>query len=111
MRDPFFAVSVVAVGTVLVPGVVGLALWTLGWFLAEAVVYGVRLLARITDGLALVLQRLIDVAMQPGKVLWNWLAGFDRARALRIQPIAAAETRIIRVPQGEFDTVEEVAAR
>jgi hypothetical protein len=107
----YFAVSVVAVGTVLVLGVVGLALWIAGWFLAEAVVYGVRLLARITDGLALVLQRVIDVAMQPGKVFWNWLAGFDRARALRIQPIAVAETRIIRVPSGEFDTVEEVAAR
>jgi hypothetical protein len=107
----YFAVSVVAVGTVLVLGVAGLALWTLGWFLAEAVVYAVRLLARITDGLALVLQRVIDVAMQPGKVLWNWAAGFDRARAMRIQPIAVAETRIIRVPQGEFDTVEEVAAR
>jgi len=63
--------------------------------------------ARITDGLALVLQRVIDVLMQPGKALWNWLAGFDRARALRIQPIAVTETRIIRVPSSEMESVEE----
>jgi hypothetical protein len=78
--------------------------------MAEAVVYAVRLLARITDGLALVLQRLIDMLMYPGKTLWNWVASFDRARALRLQPIAVTETRIIRVPASEFEAVEEVAA-
>lgn len=103
----YFAASVVAVGTVLMLGVAGLTLWIGGWIIAEAVVYGVRLLARITDGLALVLQRVIDVLMQPGKALWNWLAGFDRARALRIQPIAVTETRIIRVPSSEMESVEE----
>ena len=36
----YFAVSVVAIGTVLVLGIAGLALWIAGWFLAEAVVYG-----------------------------------------------------------------------
>jgi len=107
----YFAVSVVAVGTVLVLGVVGLALWIGSWFVAEAVVYGVRLLARITDGLAIVLQRVIDVAITPGKTLWNWLASFDRARAMRIQPITVTETRIIRVPASEIDIIEEAAAR
>jgi hypothetical protein len=47
--------------------------------------------------------------MQPGKTLWNWLASFERARALRIQPITVTETRIIRVPSSEIDTVEEIA--
>jgi len=103
----YFAVSVVAVGTVLVLGVAGLALWIAGWFLAEAVVYAIRLLARLTDGAALVLQRIIDVLMTPGRILWNWIASFDRARAIRLQPITVSETRIIRVPQGEVDSVEE----
>jgi hypothetical protein len=107
----YFAVSVVAVGTVLVLGVVGLALWIGAWFLAQAVVYGVRLLARLTDGLAIVLQRLIDVLMTPGKTVWNWIASFDRARALRIQPITVTETRIIRVPSSESDVMEEAAVR
>jgi hypothetical protein len=106
----YFGLSVIAVGTVLVLGAVGLTLWIASWFAAEAVVYGVRLLARITDGLALVLQRSIDMLMYPGKTLWNWLASFDRARALRLQPIAVTETRIIRVPASEIDAVEEAAA-
>ncbi|MDP9251523.1 MAG: hypothetical protein M3O80_00830, partial [Chloroflexota bacterium] len=107
----YFGLSVIAVGTVLVLGVVGLTLWIASWFVAEAVVYAVRLLARITDGLALVLQRLIDTLMYPGKTLWNWLASFDRARALRLQPIAVTETRIIRVPATEVETMDEAAAR
>ncbi len=106
----YFGLSVIAVGTVLVLGVVGLTLWIASWFVAEAVVYAVRLLARITDGLALVLQRLIDTLMYPGKTLWNWLASFDRARALRLQPIAVTETRIIRVPATEVETMDEAAA-
>lgn len=107
----YFGVSVVAVGTVLVLGVAGLTLWSVGWFVAEAAVYVVRLLARITDGLALVLQRVIDVLMYPGKTLWNWVASFDRARALRLQPIPQAESRLIRVTPGEVDAVEEAAVR
>ena len=107
----YFGVSVVAVGTVLVLGVVGLALWIAGWFLAEALVYGVRLLARITDGAAIVLQRVIDVLMTPGKTIWNWIASFDRARAMRLQPITAVETRVIRVAPGDVDVIEEAAAR
>jgi hypothetical protein len=107
----YFGLSVIAVGTVLVLGAVGLTLWIASWFVAAAVVYAVRLLARITDALALVLQRVIDVLMYPGKTLWNWLASFDRARALRLQPITVTETRIIRVPASEIEAVEEAAAR
>ena len=105
----YFAVSVVAVGTVLVFAVAGLALWIAGWFAAEAVLYGIRLLARITDGVALVLQRIIDVLMTPGRIVWNWIASFDRARSLRLQQITASETRLVRVPQGEVESVDEVA--
>jgi hypothetical protein len=103
----YFAVSVLAVGTVLLLTVVGLTLWIAGWFAAEVLVYAVRLLARVSDGLALVLQRVIDVLMTPGRAVWNWIASFDRARAMRLQPITVTETRIIRVPQGEIETVEE----
>jgi hypothetical protein len=92
---------------VLVLGAAGLALWIAAWLLAEAVVYGLRLLARITDGVALVVQRSIDALMYPGKTLWNWWASFDRARALHIQPIPAAESRVIRVNPGEVDVAEE----
>ncbi|MEO8632911.1 MAG: hypothetical protein ABI466_06095 [Chloroflexota bacterium] len=105
----YFAVSVVAVGTVLVLGVAGLTLWIVGWMAAEAVVYGVRLLARITDGAATVLQRIIDVLMTPGRTVWNWIASFDRSRTMRLQPLAVMETRIVRVPQGDVEMVEEVA--
>lgn len=68
---------------------------------------GVRLLARITDGAALVLRRAIDLLMTPGKTVWNCIASFDRARELRLQPIAVTETRIIRVPSSEIDSVED----
>jgi hypothetical protein len=107
----YFVLSVIAVGTVLVLGVVGLALWIAAWMLAETVLSAVRLLARITDGLALVFQRAIDALMYPGKTLWNWLASFDRARAVHLQPIPQAETRVIRVGPAEVDVVEEAAAR
>jgi hypothetical protein len=107
----YFGVSVIAVGTVLVLGAVGLALWSVGWVLAEAVVYAVRLTARLTDGAAIVIQRVIDVLMTPGKTVWNWLASFDRARALRLQPIAQPEPRVIRMAPGEGDVLEEAAVR
>src|SRR5881296_3638934 len=107
----YFAISIVAVATVLVLGAVGLALWIAAWLVAQAVVYGLRLLARVTDGLGLVLQRVIDVLMFPGKTLWNWLASFDRARELHIQPISRAESRVIRVDPGEGDVMPEAAAR
>lgn len=105
----YFALTVVAVGTALVLGVAGLTLWIGGWMLAQAVAYAVRLLARITDGLALVVQRVIDVLMQPGKTLWNWFASFDRTRALGIQPIATVESRVVRVTPGDVDISEEAA--
>jgi hypothetical protein len=105
----YFAVSVVAVGTMLVLGVAGLALWIAGWFLAEAIVYAVQLVARLTDGVALALQRAIDFLMTPGKIVWNWIASFDRARSLRLQPITVAEARIVRVPQADVETAEEAA--
>lgn len=63
--------------------------------------------ASFTDGVARVFQRLIDVLMTPGGVLCKWIASFDRAGALRLQPITLSETRIICVPPGEVDTVEE----
>jgi hypothetical protein len=49
--------------------------------------------------------------MTPGKTVWNWLASFDRARALRLQPITQAEPRVIRVAPGEVDVLEEAAVR
>jgi hypothetical protein len=107
----YFAISVIAVATVLVLGAVGLALWIAAWLVAEALVYGLRLLARVTDGLGLVLQRLIDLLMFPGKTLWNWFASFDRVRELHIQPISRAEPRVIRVEPGEGDVLPEAAAR
>jgi hypothetical protein len=107
----YFAVSVVAVGTVLMLGVIGLALWIAGWFAAEALVHAVRLLARVTDGLALVIQRVIDVLMTPGRTIWNWIASTERARAMRLQPIAVPETRIIRVPAGDIEVIEEPPVR
>lgn len=103
----YFAASVVAVATVLLLSVVGLASWIAGWSLAQAVVYAVRLLARVTDGLGLVLQRAIDIAMTPGRTVWNWIASFDRTRALRLQPIAQPQTTVVRVPQIGVDAVEE----
>src|SRR5258705_68522 len=51
----YFGVSVIAVGTVLVLGVVGLALWNVGWALAEALVYSFPLIARLTSGPAIVI--------------------------------------------------------
>ncbi len=107
----YFAISVIAVITVLVLGAVGLAVWIAAWLAAETVVYGLRLLARVTDGLGLVIQRVIDVLVYPGKTLWNWFASFDRARELHIQPISRAESRVIRVDPVEGDVLQEAAVR
>ncbi|TMB60587.1 MAG: hypothetical protein E6J49_12035 [Chloroflexi bacterium] len=103
----YFGVSVVAAGTLLVLGAAGLALWIASWFAAEALVYAVRLLARVTDASAIVIQRVIDVLMYPGKTLWNWIASSDRGRALRLQPITLVETRIVRVTGTEVEPLEE----
>ena len=103
----YFGVSVVAAGTLLVLGAAGLALWIAGWFVAETLVYAVRLFARVTDASAIVIQRVIDVLMYPGKTLWNWIASSDRGRALRLQPITLVETRIVRVTGTEVEPLEE----
>ena len=103
----YFGVSVVAAGTLLVLGAAGLALWIAGWFVAETLVYAVRLFARVTDASAIVIQRVIDVLMYPGKTLWNWIASSDRGRALRLQPITVVETRIVRVTGTEVEPLEE----
>src|SRR5213594_4204602 len=103
----YFGVSVLAAGTLLVLGAAGLALWIAGWFVAETLVYAVRLFARVTDASAIVIQRVIDVLMYPGKTLWNWIASSDRGRALRLQPITLVETRIVRVTGTEVEPLEE----
>jgi len=103
----YFGVSVLAAGTLLVLGAAGLALWIAGWFAAETLVYAVRLFARVTDASAIVIQRVIDVLMYPGKTLWNWIANSDRGRALRLQPITLVETRIVRVTGTEVEPLEE----
>jgi len=103
----YFGVSVVAAGTLLVLGAAGLALWIAGWFVAETLVYAVRLFARVTDASAIVIQRVIDVLMYPGKTLWNWIASSDRGRALRLQPITLVETRIVRVTGTDVEPIEE----
>ncbi|TMB75326.1 MAG: hypothetical protein E6J52_09660 [Chloroflexi bacterium] len=103
----YFGVSVLAAGTLLVLGAAGLALWIAGWLAAEALVYAVRLFARVTDASAIVIQRVIDVLMYPGKTLWNWIASSDRGRALRLQPITLVETRIVRVTGTDVEPIEE----
>ena len=105
----YFALSVVAVGVVFVAAFAGLALWALGWLAVETIVYALRLLARIGDAVAAVLQALIDALMWPGRVLWNWFASFDRVRAMHILPIRA-EPRPLRLASGEQPPpLEEVA--
>ena len=103
----YFGVSVLAAGTLLVLGAAGLALWIAGWLAAEALVYAVRLFARVTDASAIVIQRVIDVLMYPGKTLWNWIASSDRGRALRLQPITVVEARIVRVTGTDVEPLEE----
>jgi len=103
--------SVVAVGVVFVAAFAGLLLWAAVWFVAEALVYALRLVARVGDAIALVLQALIDALMWPGRVLWNWFASFDRARAMHIQPIRVPETRQLRLAPGEQPPALEEAVR
>ena len=77
--------------------------------MAEAIVYPFRLLAKVADAMELVLQRLIDAAMYPGRVLWNWIASFDRARAIHLQPIRPVDTRPLRLASGDQPAIEEAA--
>ena len=107
----YFVVSVVAVGVVFVIAFAALLAWAAVWLIAEAIVYTFRLLARIADALELVLQRLIDALMYPGRVLWNWIASFDRARAIHLQPIRPVEVRALRLAPGEQPQALEEAAR
>jgi hypothetical protein len=107
----YFLLSVVAVGVVFLAAFAGLLLWAVAWLAAQAVVYAFRLLAKISDALEVVLQRLIDAVMYPGRVLWNWVASFDRSRALHLQPIRPIETRTLRLAPGEQPPALEEAAR
>ena len=107
----YFAVSVVAVGVVFITAFAALLVWAAAWLVAEAIVYAFRLLAKLADALELVLQRLIDALMYPGRVLWNWIASFDRARAIHLQPIRPVETRALRLAPGEQPQALEEAAR
>src|SRR5438309_150701 len=107
----YFAVSVVAVGVVFITAFAALLVWAGAWLVAEAIVYAFRLLAKLADALELVLQRLIDALMYPGRVLWNWIASFDRARAIHLQPIRPVETRALRLAPGEQPQALEEAAR
>lgn len=106
----YFAVSVVAVGVIFAAAFAGLAMWAVAWLLAQAIVYAVRFIARLGDALELVLQRLIDAVMWPGRVIWNWFASFDRARAMHIQPIRTVEARQLRLAAGEQPVLEEASA-
>jgi hypothetical protein len=49
--------------------------------------------------------------MYPGRVLWNWIASFDRSRAIHLQPIRTVETRALRLAPGEQPPALEEAAR
>jgi hypothetical protein len=107
----YFVLCVVAVAVVFVTAFVGLLAWMAVWLVAEAIVYVVRLVAKIADALELVLQRLIDAVMYPGRVLWNWIASFDRARAIHLQPIRPVESRALRLAPGDQPPALEEAAR
>ena len=104
----YFAISVVAVAVVFVGAFAGLALWAAGWLVAEAIVYALRLVARLGDAIAAVLVAIIDALMWPGRLVWNWFASFDRMRAMHIQPIRS-EPRPLRLAPGEPPALEEVA--
>jgi hypothetical protein len=107
----YFLLSVVAVAVVFAAAFAGLVLWAVAWLVAEAIVYVFRLIAKVADALELVLQRLIDAVMYPGRVLWNWLASFDRARAVHLQPIRAVDARPLRLASGDQREIEEAAGR
>jgi hypothetical protein len=81
------------------------------WLIVEAIVYIFRLIAKLADALEVVLQRFIDAVMYPGRVLWNWIASFDRARAIHLQPIRSVETRALRLAPGDQPPALEEAAR
>jgi hypothetical protein len=50
--------------------------------------------------------------MCPRRVLWNWVASFDRARAIHLQPIRPVETRTLRLAApGDQPAIEEAASR
>ena len=105
------AVAVLAVGVIFVGAFAVLLLWVAVWLIAEAAVYVFRLIAKIADALEMVLQRLIDALMYPSRVLWNWIASFDRARAIHLQPIRSVETRPLRLAPGDQPPALEEAAR
>jgi hypothetical protein len=105
----YFLVSVVAVGVIFAGAFAALLLWAAVWLVAEAIVYAFGLIAKIADALEIVLQRLIDALMYPGRVLWNWIASFDRARAIHLQPIRSVEPRPLRLAPGETPAIEEAA--
>jgi hypothetical protein len=107
----YFVLSVVAVAVVFAAAFAGLLAWAAVWLIAEAIIYVLRLLAKIADALELVLQRLIDAITYPGRVLWNWIASFDRAHAIHLQPIRPAETRSLRLAPGDQPPALEEAAR
>jgi hypothetical protein len=103
--------GVVAVGVVFLGAFAGLLLWAAAWLLAEAIVYVFRLIAKLADAFEQVLLRLIDAVMYPGRVLWNWIASSDRARAIHLQPIRSVEARALRLAPGEPPAIEEAAGR
>ena len=107
----YFVVSVLAVGVIFAAAFATLLFWAGLWLMAEAIVYAFRLIAKIADALEIVLQRLIDALMYPGRVLWNWIASFDRAHAIHLQPIRSVETRPLRLAPGEQPPALEEAAR
>jgi hypothetical protein len=107
----YFVLSVVAVGVVFLAAFAGLLVWAIAWLAAEVIVYAFRLLAKVSDALEVVILRLIDAVTYPGRVLWNWIASFDRSRAIHLQPIRPIETRPLRLAPGEPPPALEEAAR
>jgi hypothetical protein len=107
----YFVLSVVAVGVVFLGAFAGLLLWAAAWLVAQAIVYAFRLIAKIAEALEGVLHRLIDAVTYPGRVLWNWIASFERSRELHLQPIRPIETRALRLAPGEQPPALEEAAR
>jgi hypothetical protein len=99
------------VGVIFAGAFVALLFWAVVWLVAEAIVYALRLIAKVADAFEIVLHRLIDALMYPGRVLWNWIASFDRARAIHLQPIRSVETRPLRLASGEQPPAIEEAAR
>ena len=105
----YFVLAVAAVGVVFLAAFAGLLLWAVVWLAVEAVVYVLRLIARAADAVEIVMQRLIDALMWPGRVTWNWIASFDRARSVHLQPIRTPETRPLRLASGDKPQLEESA--